>query len=274
MLSDGNSSGEDQVLETDIMRFVAIIGIIFWIIFALVKSIPLQPTPAPAAPVKTAASVTRPAASQKPGPEKNTVPATKIAAPAGRKPSPATPTGKKTSTLPKIPPKTAKPAAAASHRLETVVPVPKPTPVAAATSHPSPTGHQLRLEFSSRADLFTLLANGRVAIFCRAQAPGFDLYFAAEKQHGTGRNPLFFASVAGIPQSMWQITSGSDRDYFLARLADTFPAINSFSERQVYVAFNDKQLEKSVGKTYDKLRRENRGGTITINGDGTIEVEK
>ncbi|MBW1646389.1 MAG: hypothetical protein JRJ56_08760, partial [Deltaproteobacteria bacterium] len=47
MLSDGNSSGEDQVLETDIMRFVAIIGIIFWIIFALVKSIPLQPTPAP-----------------------------------------------------------------------------------------------------------------------------------------------------------------------------------------------------------------------------------
>ena len=33
---------DSQALETDVMRFVAIIGIVFWIIFALVKSIPMS----------------------------------------------------------------------------------------------------------------------------------------------------------------------------------------------------------------------------------------
>jgi len=33
---------DDQVLETDVMRFVAVIGIVFWIIFAIVKSIPFN----------------------------------------------------------------------------------------------------------------------------------------------------------------------------------------------------------------------------------------
>lgn len=38
-----NEGHEDnQLLETDMMRFMAIIGIVFWIIFALIKSIPFQ----------------------------------------------------------------------------------------------------------------------------------------------------------------------------------------------------------------------------------------
>ena len=36
------SHRDDQVLETDMMRFMAIIGIVFWIIFALIKSIPFH----------------------------------------------------------------------------------------------------------------------------------------------------------------------------------------------------------------------------------------
>ncbi|MBT4286780.1 MAG: hypothetical protein HOJ48_13600 [Desulfobacula sp.] len=35
----------DQSLEVDVMRFVAIIGIIFWIIFAMIKSIPFTHDP-------------------------------------------------------------------------------------------------------------------------------------------------------------------------------------------------------------------------------------
>ena len=35
-------TGDDQVLETDIMRFLAVIGIVFWIIFSVIKSIPFH----------------------------------------------------------------------------------------------------------------------------------------------------------------------------------------------------------------------------------------
>ncbi|MBU4012564.1 MAG: hypothetical protein KJ550_03770 [Proteobacteria bacterium] len=35
---------ESKALETDVMRFMAIVGIIFWIIFAMVKSLPFQDT--------------------------------------------------------------------------------------------------------------------------------------------------------------------------------------------------------------------------------------
>lgn len=41
-LLEGDYRQDDQVLETDTMRFVAIMGIVFWIIFALIKSIPFQ----------------------------------------------------------------------------------------------------------------------------------------------------------------------------------------------------------------------------------------
>lgn len=41
LLSDDHSQ-EDQVLETDIMRFLAIIGFVFWILFSIVKSIPFS----------------------------------------------------------------------------------------------------------------------------------------------------------------------------------------------------------------------------------------
>ena len=41
LLSEGGQH-DDQVLETDIMRFMAIIGMVFWIIFVLIKSIPFR----------------------------------------------------------------------------------------------------------------------------------------------------------------------------------------------------------------------------------------
>ena len=44
MLSDSNHSGEEHFLETDLMRFVAIIGMVFWVTFAFLpkKSIPID----------------------------------------------------------------------------------------------------------------------------------------------------------------------------------------------------------------------------------------
>jgi len=42
MLLRGDDLQDDQLLETDVMRFLAIIGIVFWIIFALIKSIPFR----------------------------------------------------------------------------------------------------------------------------------------------------------------------------------------------------------------------------------------
>ena len=41
LLSNESQPG-DQPLETDMMRFMAIIGIIFWIVFALIKKHPVS----------------------------------------------------------------------------------------------------------------------------------------------------------------------------------------------------------------------------------------
>jgi len=43
---------DNQILETDIMRFVAVIGIVFWIIFAIIKSIPFQTSANNSPPVR------------------------------------------------------------------------------------------------------------------------------------------------------------------------------------------------------------------------------
>ena len=41
-LLNSENNDDNLLLETDIMRFLAIIGIVFWIIFALIKSIPFK----------------------------------------------------------------------------------------------------------------------------------------------------------------------------------------------------------------------------------------
>jgi hypothetical protein len=57
---------DDQVLETDIMRFMAIIGIVFWIIFSLIKSLPFQnPVAVHAKKPATVVSVTNPNPAEK-----------------------------------------------------------------------------------------------------------------------------------------------------------------------------------------------------------------
>ena len=285
---NSDSAGEDQVLETDIMRFVAIIGIIFWIIFALVKSIPLHPAPAPEKinPPATA-SPTAPAALNPP------VPPQKAAPPIQEDGLPAIPIAPvpKVTAVPQAAPAEDPPHAAQAHHIPptkaAAAAFAEPAPAQQAVPHPlakkiptaqPPSSHnqkqELRLEFSSRSDLFTLLSGGRVAVFCRSQAPGFDLYFAAKRKNVKDRNEVVFTSIGNIPKALWQVTSGADRDYFLEQLARTFPATAAFKKQQVYVTFKDGELENRVEKTYDTLQQEGKGGTITISGTGTVEVRK
>ena len=135
----GDSSQDDQVLETDIMRFMAIIGIIFWIIFSMIKSMPFK--------------------AEETFPEKESV-LIQMPDPVNlQKQKPVLKTEKKAETLAQIKIKI---------KIKTEKPVMKDKP---------PMQKGVFMQFHARRDLLLLMAKEKVRIFCRAKAKGFDLFF-------------------------------------------------------------------------------------------------
>ena len=231
---------DDRLLETDMMRFLAIIGIVFWIIFALIKSIPFQmpdadPTHQPIIE-KQAMPVT---------PQSDTTPeATNNSHPL------STQTDKKADSRPPEP--------AMRDTKQTKSPKPE-----------LPRQQGLQMQFQSLDDLFDLMITRKVRLFCRARATGFDLFFEGNP-HG---NAVNFRTVKGLPPRLWEIKSGKDYTYFLDLMASTYPAIRSFPIRQVLVAFADEELEKVVEETLVRLKRDGDNGilSITRNSDTVFE---
>lgn len=232
---------DDRLLETDMMRFLAIIGIVFWIIFALIKSIPFQ---MPEADSPLAQPVV----------EKQTVPVSPQTdvTPEGTNHSHpvSVQTGKKADFRPSEP--------AMRDTKQTKSPEPAP-----------PRQQGLQMQFQSLADLLDLMTTRKVRLFCRARATGFDLFFEASPQG----NAVSFRAVKGLPPRLWEIKSGKDHAYFLDLMASTYPAIRSFPIRQVLVAFADEELEKLVEQTLVRLERDGDNGilSITRNGDTVFD---
>jgi len=232
---------DDRLLETDMMRFLAIIGIVFWIIFALIKSIPFQ---MPEADSPLAQPIV----------EKQPVPVTPqfdVTPEATNHSYPV--------SVQMVKKADSRPSEAAMRDTKQTK-SPKPA---------LPRQQGVRMQFQSLDDLLDLMIVRKVRLFCRARATGFDLLFEGSPQGNT----LSFSSVKGLPLRLWEIKSGKDHAYFLDLMASTYPAIRSFPIRQVLVAFADEELEKLVEQTLVRLERDEDNGilSITRNSDTVFE---
>jgi len=194
-LLSGEHQQDDQLLETDIMRFVAIIGIVFWIIFTIVKNIPLyEPVKGSELkqPEQMKRSLPKPVMQPVVPQKKNVTPAFSV-------------TGKSDVEKQK------------ARQSETI------EEEKARIQMPS-THRGVYLQFQSLDDLMGLMSDKRVRIFCRARATGFDIFFEGFALD----NSIIFKGTFDVPLNLWEIQSGKDRLYFLNQLADKNPDIVSF----------------------------------------------
>lgn len=257
-LLNSDASADDAVLETDIMRFMAIIGIVFWIIFSIVKTMPLtekRAGPGEAiAPEKIMASSMP--AQTKPAPILKTIPK-KTAGPVEKAVKPQVP------AIARKPVRQAVPQASQ-----------KKAPMPAASAKPkkperktAPAGMRgLSLEFKSLNAVMELVRHKKIEIYCRAKATGFDLFFKGIVM----KSGISFRSSDSIPQQLWEIKDGEAHAYFLDKIAGAYPAIRNFFEKQVLISFIDKKLEKTVMSRLEQLNKEHKNGILSITGDAKI----
>lgn len=235
LLKSGLDS-DDQVLETDVMRFLAMIGVVFWIIFSIVEYSPPQQSV-----LTTSYQMDMPSQSIPSDPE-------------------TLPSEKKEPLQ-----ETEKPGEAEKH-IETAAELPKDNP----TQKTQQEQQGLEMQFRSIDDLMALIRQDRVEVFMEAKATGFHLYFAALLQN----DEVSFDTIEQLPQKLWEIKSGSDYAYFIERLCAGYPSIKSFSESRVFVFFSDEALEQKFDEKIAELADQKASGTVSITGDGGIIYEK
>ena len=238
--TDADTYG-DQALETDVMRFLAIVGVVFWMLFAIVKSIPLK------AREEVAPSNKEPLASRPKTPEKE-------------------------AAIPKIHPVAAK--KEKKKKLEKKVPkkVPKPLKETAKAPRPKAPEHipkGVRLEFSSMEDLMGLMREHKVSLYVRARARGFDLLFLG---HTMGMR-IEFSPASALPGRLWEIKGGADHKRFVALVTGKYPAVSAFPRKEVFVHFVDTDLERAVEEAFNMARRKGESSVISIKRTGEIAFE-
>jgi len=216
---------DEQMLETDVMRFLAIIGIIFWVIFALVKSVPFQ---VPEVDLLTV--------------------------------EPPVDTARKTDSLDnerrKLPEIAQRPEEG---------PLKKPADIKEQKGMPPPQ-IGIRIQFSSMDDLMGLLRDRKVEVFGRAQARGFDLFFAG---HPVG-DTIEFKGETDLPQKLWEIKNGRDYEYFLTLLSKTYPAIRTFPTKQVLISFTDSVIKNRFEEAITRLELEKKNGVLSVTKSGDV----
>jgi len=257
----GDTSQDDQLLETDVMRFAAIIGIVFWIIFALVKSIPFKEPRTKMDDGKKGMSIASPmpmVQEDKARPR----PAPPVQPPA---PEPSPPTHVATHRPP-APALTAEIPGQAAFR-----PVPPVRPAEPEEEKPKsvlkpPEVRGVLLQFESLDGLMELVKAGRVELYGRARATGFDLFFSGLPDKGGVR----FRGVTSLPEVLWEIRSGREREWFLEQMALAYPAIRAFPDKQVLVHFSDSRLEEMVDRRFQELKAQGANGILSVTGAGEL----
>lgn len=245
-----DTSCEDQVLETDVMRFLAIIGIVFWIIFSFVQQNPKRIELEKASRVK-------------PVLQKMAVKA-KMA----YKPPKEQPQIDEDKQIIQPLPGRVDPASLAVLPQEQVIP---PIPMEERDNQPKEdmVVPGLQLQFASLQDLISLLAEERIQIFAQVKVKGFDLIFSGQSQG----NVVRFKSSSSLPEQLWEILSGREREYFIRELIQEHPAILNFPEKKFMVAFVDTQMEERLNQLYGQAQESGKSGIISISEDGQIEFE-
>lgn len=233
---------EDHVLETDTMRFVAIIGIVFWIIFSVVKSIPLHTAPVDF-PSKRSAIKDR----TEPLPLQQDIKDRERNERQGK-----------------------------SQKIEEPFPdrdgpeMKAPGDLPEIKMPPLPKRRGLTLEFRSLEDLLSLMNEKKVQVYCRAKTEGFDLFFAG---HPNGKK-MFFKRSSSLPDKLWEITSGKDHDYFLNLIMKAYPTVSRFPHRQVLISFSDTDLENRLDRDFRRLQRKGIEGILSISRNGNVAFEE
>ncbi len=274
-LLNSETSDGDQVLETDIMRFLAVIGIVFWIIFSVVKSIPFQTETTAAA----GAVQTNPQKAEKAVDVKNTKLAESNPKAGQGKSRQKTPAEAHRESSPEISPQNLSADMAAKNQPRAPSQVkssPEPTthkakeqqkiPKETDPSGQAPTRKGIRLEFQSLEAIQQLMRDQQLDVYGRAQATGFDLIF----QGSVAGDTVHFQSARNIPRQMWEIRRGQAQRFFLEQMAGAYPAIRTFPQKSVQVAFLDKKLENRLVKKMRNLRRQGQNGILTVTSQGTL----
>ncbi|MBW1947800.1 MAG: hypothetical protein JRI33_07685 [Deltaproteobacteria bacterium] len=83
-----------------------------------------------------------------------------------------------------------------------------------------------------------------------------------------------FTGTDSLPQSLWEIKSGKDYAYFLNLMAETYPAIRSFSTKQVLVHFTDTSLENRVEATFNRMQEEEKTGVLSVTRKGDVVFDE
>ena len=233
ILAGSENQQDDQLLETDIMRFMAIIGIVFWMIFSLVKMLPEEEIVVAEVVESTPITMTADEVAVEKKQNKDLVPITETVAPV----------------------------VMVDKEIVSSENSERENKVPAMQSAPG-----LHLQFTNRDSIQRLMEEGRIKLFASAKSDGFELMFAGRVIGGK----ITFIGEQQLPDSLWQISSGPDHDYFLANLAETFPTISSFPEKVIFVSFVDEKLEKEMEETFLRLQQDGKNGVLSVSGNGQV----
>lgn len=249
----GREAREEPILETDIMRFMAIIGIVLWIIFALVKTIPFRHEETALndldhEPVLLqAGQAEHPDQTYAPAPHQAVLPRSEQAVDHEHKDNP-------------------QPVRKAQRPLQADK-AEKNEPEMPASPALDNTPRGIWIEFASREDMLHLLKNRMIRLFARAKNQGFDLVYEA----GLVSERVVFSSVRDMPGALWIIPEGPDRDYFIKWLTRENPSLDAFEKQEILVSFTDHDLDSRLEQDLASMRGEGLAGVLSINRQGGHE---
>lgn len=232
-------------LQTDVMRFMAILSLCLVAIFALVQSIPLAPTPVPQAPEETA-------------PETPPLPDAAVAA------EPAAQTVGKAVELVR-PERKPLPPTEPPVALQRPKPVPMPesrqaTPAAPtpAVSDPAPPAQEgFTLRFESDAALTRLVARDVVGLYALTSAK-------AKRMNVNRGEPGFWPASA--PSRVHEM----DETTVPANVIDAYHRSGGGTASVKWGV----TLPASMSQELDRFLREHRGGALIIGADGRLRMER
>jgi hypothetical protein len=268
---NSSTQSDEQVLETDIMRFLAIIGIVFWIIFSVIKSIPFQgETTALGTAIQTQPKrLSPPALPEIPMSTPDTSkPSAVVSKPNMQSEIPVTPevkqqpeTLQKEKMRPEFKAQVQSPDQS-SQKDKPKAKEPEKKPKRRVTSGM----RGIRLEFENLEAIMNLIRKNRLAVYGRAKATGFDLIFLGIPMGDAIR----FKTARKIPHEMWEIKEGPARRYFVDLMENSFPSIRTFPEKNIQVAFLDETLDQQVLQKLTRLRENNQNGILSVTANGDL----
>lgn len=290
-LLKSDSTGEEQVLETDIMRFFAIIGIVFWIIFAVIKSIPFnnEKTTITSSEIQTSVQQPRKKMTQHFGKKESieSKPDTqdKIFERGSSSKIERNPASEQKKSVKKLPEQKtvnelpdedsteppheteslSQPDKSQKKETETFDKTEKKMTEKTQRSEPSSI-RGVKVEFQSLKSIKNLAFENRLKVFGRAKSTGFDIIFQGVPTGDSFR----FKSVRKIPREMWVIKDGNAKQYFLKRMIKTVPVVRTFPEKTVQVVFLDKKLEERVLRKKEYLKENGKNGILTVTEEGEL----